>query len=224
MAFTPASPLLPSQNAQSQRKQITLASLVAFFWSANTVSMALQWKIVSDVFISHGASLEDEFDFHIHGDTPASQAINIVRGLNTFLADVTLIWRCWVMYGGSLLVVAIPSLCLVTETVSVIIVTVLDTFPHSNATGINWRLVYYLMTLITNGLCTFLILFRIVRISGVGASFKTYRGIIEILVESAAIYSAIYIALLVTYAYASYTNQLVLSASSYLMMISYSIT
>ncbi len=144
------------------------------------------------------------------------------------------------MYGGSLLVVAIPSLCLVTETgkfhhsksvslspsrvVSVIIVTVLDTFPHSNATGINWRLVYYLMTLITNGLCTFLILFRIVRISGVGASFKTYRGIIEILVESAAIYSAIYIALLVTYAYASYTNQLVLSASSYLMMISYSIT
>ncbi len=82
---------LVAQNAQSQRKQITLASLVAFFWSANTVSMALQWKIVSDVFISHGASLEDEFDFHIHGDTPASQAINIVRGLNTFLADVTLV-------------------------------------------------------------------------------------------------------------------------------------
>ncbi len=50
----------------------------------------------------------------------------------------------------------------------------------------------------------------------VGASFNTYRGIIEILVKSAAIYSAIYIALLVAYAYASYTNRLILSASAYL--------
>ncbi|KAF9023656.1 hypothetical protein BDZ89DRAFT_1069671 [Hymenopellis radicata] len=97
------------------------------------------------------------------------------------------------------------------------------TFTSTSQT--NWILVYYSMTVTTNSLCTVLILFRIVRrVSGLGASFKTYRGIIEILVESAAMYAIIYIALLIAYAYQFYTGVPVLTAEPYPEVISYSIT
>lgn len=146
------------------------------------------------------------------------------------------------LYGGKLIVVAVPSLCLVTETseflqgfqfshlISFWIVSIgliLGRFAVSavGTSQVNWTLVYYSMTVATNSLCTFLILFRIMQVSGVGASLKTYRGIIEILVESAVMYAAIYIALLVVYAYEFYSpNVVVMTAYTYPAVISYSIT
>ncbi len=81
------------------------------------------------------------------------------------------------------------------------------------------------MTVVTNSLCTFLILFRIMKVKGVGASLRTYRGIIEILVESAAMYSAIYIALLGVQAYETYSHTVALTAiHTYPQMLSINIT
>ncbi len=98
-------------------------------------------------------------------------------------------------------------------------------FGFTGASQVNWSLVYYSMTVATNSLCTLLILFRIVRVSGIGASLKTYRGIIEILLESAAMYAIIYIALLVVYAYEFYyISVTVMTAYIYPMVISDSIT
>lgn len=80
------------------------------------------------------------------------------------------------------------------------------------------------MTVATNSICTLLILYRIVRISGVSASLKTYRGIFEILIESAAMYSVIYITLLVVYAYEYYGDEAVMQAYSFPQAMSVSIT
>ncbi len=81
------------------------------------------------------------------------------------------------------------------------------------------------MTVATNSLCTLLILFRIVRVSGISASLKTYRGIIEILIESAAMYAIVYIALLIAYAYEFYNDTVtVMTAYTYPVVISDSIT
>ncbi|KAF9011512.1 hypothetical protein BDZ89DRAFT_1077690 [Hymenopellis radicata] len=106
-----------------------------------------------------------------------------------------------------------------------VIVSFVETINFITASRTNWTLVYYSMTVATNSLCTVLVLFRIVRISGLGASLKTYRGIIEILVESAAMHAIIYIALLIAYAYEYYTASItIMTAYPYPMMISYSIT
>ncbi|KAF9039622.1 hypothetical protein BDZ89DRAFT_899497, partial [Hymenopellis radicata] len=111
------------------------------------------------------------------------------------------IWRCWVLYGGDVKIVAVPSLCLITETSAFICASraCLSYIFSTYASQAVWTLVYYSMTMVTNSLCTFLLLFRIVRVRGVGAGIKTYRGIIEILIESAAMYTIIYTALLVVY-------------------------
>ncbi|KAF9030234.1 hypothetical protein BDZ89DRAFT_1132536 [Hymenopellis radicata] len=61
---------------------------------------------------------------------------------------------------------------------------------------INWQIVYYSITAGTNVLTTFLIIFRILSLGGL-KSARTYRGLLEILVESAFLYSATYIIYLV---------------------------
>ncbi|KAF9025724.1 hypothetical protein BDZ89DRAFT_1135269 [Hymenopellis radicata] len=216
-----------AESTQPNRKRIILASIITFLWCTNTTIVGLQWNSVDEIFITHGLSLEDEFDFATSGSTPAiALTSSVLRSLNTILADLILVyWRCWVLYGGNLMVTAVPSLCLITETISVGLILGYFDISAVGAGQVNWTLVYYSMTVATNSLCTFLILFRIVQVSGVGASLKTYRGIIEILVESAAMYAAIYISLLLVYAYEFYSpNVVVMTAYTYPEVISYSIT
>lgn len=49
------------------------------------------------------------------------------------------------------------------------------------------------MTVITNIFCTVAIIIRLLRISGFNKAFKTYRGILEVLIESAILYTSIYL-------------------------------
>ncbi|KAF9001788.1 hypothetical protein BDZ89DRAFT_1081615, partial [Hymenopellis radicata] len=171
----------------------TLAGIITFLWFANTVILGLNWKYSTISSLPMG-----------HRWRRMSIAIDVLRCLIVFVADLILVWRCWVLF-------AIPGLCVITETLSacVIIVSFVADISILSASRTNWTLVYYSMTVATNSLCTGLILFRIVRVSGLGASLKTYRGIIEILVESAAIF---------------YTGAAVMTAYPTLMVISYSIT
>ncbi|KAF9017104.1 hypothetical protein BDZ89DRAFT_1140981 [Hymenopellis radicata] len=199
-----------AESTQPNRKRIILASIITFLWCTNTTIVGLQWNSVDEIFITHGLSLEDEFDFATSGSTPAiALTSSVLRSLNTILADLILVyWRCWVLYGGNLMVTAVPSLCLITETISVGLILGYFDISAVGAGQVNWTLVYYSMT-----------------VSGVGASLKTYRGIIEILVESAAMYAAIYISLLLVYAYEFYSpNVVVMTAYTYPEVISYSIT
>ncbi len=132
------------------------------------------------------------------------------------------------MYGHNWKIAVGPSLFLITETsefcgcyslspVLILYVTVSFIFillSDSDDDGwiglatVNWVLVYYTMTVVTNSVCTALILYRMLRFNDAGVSIRTYRGIIELLIESAVVYSLIYITLLVVYAYEFYTPDL----------------
>ncbi|KAF9018031.1 hypothetical protein BDZ89DRAFT_1074256 [Hymenopellis radicata] len=202
------------ESMQPIRKQITLAGIITFLWFSNTVILGLDWKSVDLLFIAHGRSFKTEFNFLLTD--------LVLQCLNVFIADLILVWRCWVLYDGNLKVLVIPGLCMITETISGCMVII--SFDAETIFFVNWALASYSMTVVTNSLCTILILFRIVRVSGLGASLKTYRGIIEILVESAAMYAIIYIALLIAYAYQFYSGATILTAYTYLVMISYSVT
>ncbi|KAF8990036.1 hypothetical protein BDZ89DRAFT_1087302 [Hymenopellis radicata] len=207
------------ESTQLTQKRMTLAGIITFLWFANTVILGLEWKLVDHLFIAHGTLLETEFNFAFStSDLAMTIAIDVLRCLSVLVADLILVWRCWVLYGGNLKVIAIPSLCVITETLSacMVIVSYVEDINIASASQVNWSLVYYSMTVVTNSLCTILILFRIVR---------TYRGIIEILVESAAMYAIIYIALLIAYAYEYYTASItIMTANYYPQIMSYSIT
>ncbi|KAF8910247.1 hypothetical protein CPB85DRAFT_692368 [Mucidula mucida] len=214
------------ESTQHNRKRITLAGIVAFLWITNTVTLSLEWEYVDQQFITHGASLETEFKFYFDGNVSAELVITILRVLSVLVADLIVIWRCWVLYRGNLKVIAVPSLCVVIETISacIVIAPAVADITSRSVSQTHWSLVYYSMTVATNSLCTLLIVLRIMRVSGIGASLKTYRGIIEILVESAAMYAIVYIALLIAYAYQLYNGAKVLTIDVYPKLVSMSIT
>lgn len=56
----------------------------------------------------------------------------------------------------------------------------------------NLELSYLSATVITNIFCTTAIIWRIAGVSGWRNSFKTYRGLMEILIESSVLYTTIY--------------------------------
>ncbi|KAF8900188.1 hypothetical protein CPB85DRAFT_163908 [Mucidula mucida] len=213
------------ESTQRNWKRVTLAGIILFLWVSNTVLLSLNWEGVDQTFITHGTSLEAEFYF----DDEASQlAIIVLRAFNVLIADLIVIWRCYVVYGGSLKIIAVPSLCVITETIGVciVIVTSVADIHFVGDSQANWSLIYYSMTVATNSLCTTLILFRIMQVSGISAGLKTYRGIIEILIESAALYAVVYLALVIAYAYQYYSLEdgSYMTAYKYPVVMSYSIT
>ncbi len=64
---------------------------------------------------------------------------------------------------------------------------------------VNWTIVYYAVTTSANILTTLLIIIWILSVGGL-KSVRTYRGILEILIESAFLYSATYVLFLGLYA------------------------
>ncbi|KAK0442165.1 hypothetical protein EV421DRAFT_1904339 [Armillaria borealis] len=72
-----------------------------------------------------------------------------------------------------------------------------------NETQINWGVATMAATLGTNILCTALIVARILYVArghrGIMGGIRTYRGVLEIVVESAALYSIIYVILMILY-------------------------
>ncbi len=73
----------------------------------------------------------------------------------------------------------------------------------NSKTGANWALATMAITLGTNILCTALIVARIIYVArghrGTMGGIRTYRGVIEILVESAALYSITFMVLMILY-------------------------
>lgn len=75
-----------------------------------------------------------------------------------------------------------------------IVQVVLPATGVSNSSHVRWTLISRCTTVFVNVYCTFVILFRIVRVRGLRKSLAVYRGIIEILLESAVLYTGVYLA------------------------------
>ncbi|KAK0493759.1 hypothetical protein EDD18DRAFT_1054859, partial [Armillaria luteobubalina] len=115
------------------------------------------------------------------------------------------IWRCWIVWGHHWMIVLLPMLCLLAGTGNVnsenVAMKVLDTYHtvHDTVNNVQddsafgtfgiWLILYILFIMVTTILCTLLITYQILTVSQRGMGIRTFRGIIEIIVESAFIYS-----------------------------------
>ncbi|KAK0244790.1 hypothetical protein EDD85DRAFT_932795 [Armillaria nabsnona] len=113
--------------------------------------------------------------------------------MSTFIVDVTIIWRCWVLWGRRRRIIFIPGLCAIVGTISKstqIRNIFINTSDIGNsgvfAADIDCALIYLSLTLTTNLLCTLLIVHRIVRLA---SGVSSYGKIVEIVIESSAMYS-----------------------------------
>ncbi|KAG7443408.1 uncharacterized protein BT62DRAFT_935025 [Guyanagaster necrorhizus] len=181
------------------RARIYMGCIITALYIFATIAAIALWIDFSDAFVI-GTSFQARYDL-MSSSVLLETMSDIVEALNLLIADCIMIWRCWVVWGHDWKVVITPIFFVIIEIACGCILLVHQT--KDDVITIAWALPTMAMTLGTNILCTGLIVGRIIHVArghrGVMGGIRTYRGVIEILVESAALYSLIYMALMILY-------------------------
>ncbi|KAJ7068594.1 hypothetical protein C8F01DRAFT_1118661, partial [Mycena amicta] len=179
---------------------IGLHLAVVLMFILASIHMATRWSIVKSAFV-------------YNGDTPLSTAAYLsappftveileatVFTTNTLFSDSILVWRCWTIWGRDARIVVIPALSTVTGAIlGYLSVAQTGRFLLNEATPrdayVQFSTPYFILSLCTTLLCTLLILLRIVLMTrGSLGKLRSYSAVIEMVVESAALYAATLIA------------------------------
>ncbi|SJL15475.1 uncharacterized protein ARMOST_18973 [Armillaria ostoyae] len=192
-----------------------LRTIIFILYVLSTISLAMSWAFGRRAFVHYGNNYYTVFAALLdYGPWWRANYVvgDVTGGISTFLVDITIIWRCWRLWNRQWKVIFIPILCAIAGTVTKSmqirsnLLDSIDVISKTNvfAVDINWALIYILLTLATALLCTFSIIYRILRHA---PEITTSHKIIAMLIESLAMYSLsliIYIALVSRNLKASY--------------------
>ncbi|PBK93536.1 hypothetical protein ARMGADRAFT_127294 [Armillaria gallica] len=156
------------------------------------VNFGLDWAYTDSMFIGNGSNFWTEYLFFSGSNMALEVGMGATSAVCTILADFTMILRCWMVWGRRWPPVLLPILFLIAAIVFKIIGTYkLYTNPINYSLGFT---LYSIFVLATTLWCTLLIIYRIVSVARTGretgGGLRAYRYIIEVLVESSALYSA----------------------------------
>ncbi|KAJ7019877.1 hypothetical protein C8F04DRAFT_1242381, partial [Mycena alexandri] len=170
-----------------------------------TVQTGVHWANIRNAFVEGNTA-----DEVVNSLLQPKHAVSILLPatllvVNTLLADSVLIFRCYAVWNHDWRVVVLPTMSTIGGTVLGIL-TVVETGNYINSGGdpnsfVDYARPYFSMCLVTTLLATVLIVFRILWLTRdhAGSAFSGYRAIVEMVVESALLYSItliIYIVLL----------------------------
>ncbi|KAK0497522.1 hypothetical protein EDD18DRAFT_157622 [Armillaria luteobubalina] len=185
------------------KTRIYMGCLITILYTFCTVQVADSWIELRTSFV-YGTSIQSRYDL-IGAPLPLEIASAVASALNIIVADCTVIWRCWVVWGQNWKVVVLPIIFVLSGIFCGIRLVVHQYTVSSNDGDVTkWAVATIATTLGTNVLCTSLIIARIISVAGrqrgmLGMGLRTYRGVLEILVESAALYSISYLLLMIFY-------------------------
>jgi len=151
----------------------------------------------------------------------------------TFLADLLVLWRCWVIWAASgqgvaCAVIAFPSLVLIASFVMGTLWTLQSSQPglsFYSALPLAYGTSYYAISLGANIILTILITIRLLMHRRMVLATlpkdhaKEYVSLMTIIVESAALYSVFAFIFLITYAVNNPINQIFLAVASFTQQI-----
>ncbi|KAK0438539.1 uncharacterized protein EV420DRAFT_1585598 [Desarmillaria tabescens] len=180
-----------------------LVGISVFMYIMATIHLATVWFHTRRAIITKGQTEETGYlalaDW-VTTVTPvwAMMINDIAAGMNIFVADGVIIWRCWIIWGKNWRIIVLPCLCTIGGLIFGISCLLqlrepmFDSQGHPKTTSTNWGLAYYVMALPATIICTTLIVYRLAK------AIKTknsphyapdlYYRVIEILVESSALY------------------------------------
>ncbi|KAF7334529.1 hypothetical protein MVEN_02282700 [Mycena venus] len=184
-------------------KLLFIVVILMYIFAA--IQTGVHWAIIRNAFVTHGTSPEDTVNYL---SQPSFTMIVLPATLlvaNTFLADCVLIFRCYAVWNHDWRVIVLPTMSTIGGTVLGIL-TVVETgnfvkYGGDSNAFVDYARPYFSMCLVTTLLATVLIVFRILWLTRdhTSAAFSGYRAVIEMVVESALLYSitlVVYIVLL----------------------------
>lgn len=169
--------------------------IIILLYIVTTVNTALIWVFVRTAFVNSG---RDFFAVYETITTPGiiPGAMGTTGCICSVLADTTIIWRCWIVWGRRWLTILLPILLLISA-IGFKIIATYEQYTAPNGFFIQFFVMYSSFILASTLLCTLLIIYRIFTVaragSEAGSTLGAYRHVIEVLVESSALYSIILI-------------------------------
>ncbi|KAG7451845.1 uncharacterized protein BT62DRAFT_1031075 [Guyanagaster necrorhizus] len=101
---------------KSQSIGQTMTAIIILLYISSTINFSINWSIINSQFTNNGQSFWTRYlsDYNfgqimLGGD--------IMSATNTILADSTMIWRCWIVWGQQWLIVLPPIFFLVSAIV-----------------------------------------------------------------------------------------------------------
>ncbi|SJL12923.1 uncharacterized protein ARMOST_16356 [Armillaria ostoyae] len=168
-----------------------VVAVIILLYALTAINFAARWSWTCFAFIKNGQSFWTVF-LNFQSSDATTWVIGIAASISTILADLYIIWCCWMVWGRRWLVVLLPIFSLVSAIVSR---TMKEYYFRINAFAISdiILMLYLSFNLVTTLSCTVLIIYRIVAVTGVRhgpmGRLGVYRRFIEVLVESSALYS-----------------------------------
>ncbi|SJL14770.1 uncharacterized protein ARMOST_18238 [Armillaria ostoyae] len=165
--------------------------IITLLYIATMVNFLIRWTEAHSQFVRNGQSFWTKFLCYSSFNATVIIGASVPAAISTILADSTIIWRCWIVWGRRWLSILLPVLLLVSAVVFKLIATYqlyvsMSDYPL-------YLTLYSSSTLATTLWCTFLIIYRIVTIARAageaGGGLRAYRHVLEVLVESSALYS-----------------------------------
>ncbi|PBK96117.1 hypothetical protein ARMGADRAFT_1077628 [Armillaria gallica] len=197
-------------------RSIFLCTTIIALYILLTIPFGIDWALLYCAFIEHGNNYYTIFVTLASSgslETRCNLVISITGSVSTLLVDITIvghlidscrygkphnlqIWRCWVLWDRQWRVILVSIVCATAGTVMKAMQILSTNLHNSNddisktrfftIAEIDWSFIYILLTLATSLICTLLIVYRIIRHA---PWMSASRKLIEILVESSAMYS-----------------------------------
>ncbi|KAK0220042.1 hypothetical protein IW262DRAFT_1297178 [Armillaria fumosa] len=166
--------------------------IIILLYALITTNFAANWSYLYSAFIDNGNNFWTVF-LKLDGAQQESTTwkMGVPAFISTILADLYIIWCCWMVWGRRWPVVLLPILSLV----SAIVLRNIDIYLNdiNPPVAVLFDMLYISFNLATTLSCTLLIIYRIVTIVGAGrraeGRLRVYHRFIEVLVESSALYS-----------------------------------
>ncbi|KAK0232303.1 hypothetical protein EDD85DRAFT_970717 [Armillaria nabsnona] len=157
-----------------------------------TINFASSWSYIHFAFVENGQNFWIAYWRLEHDTQTIYWESGISACISTILADLYIIWCCWMAWGQRWLVVLLPIFSLFAAIVTRSMEVYYDYINALPPAGIS-LILYIFFNLATTLSCTLLIIYRIVAVAGVRhgttGQLRVYHRFIQVLVESSALYS-----------------------------------
>ncbi|KIY64161.1 hypothetical protein CYLTODRAFT_493361 [Cylindrobasidium torrendii FP15055 ss-10] len=152
-------------------------------WVLATAMLAHCWwtRVKFDAFVARNPNITT----NPRRSNATGQVPSLLMGLNVLIADIILIWRCWLLYGCTPGIIVLPGLCVIGDIGILITVEVKSTSKEFI------RVLYPCVSLCITLYCTVAIAFKMLRYRKLkGYATVALKPALEIIAETALVYTA----------------------------------
>ncbi|KAG7448634.1 uncharacterized protein BT62DRAFT_992651 [Guyanagaster necrorhizus] len=179
-----------------------MVAVIILLHALVTINFTANWSYIRSAFIENGQSFRAIYSKLESPDQTYYWETSIAASMSTILADLYMIWCCWMVWGRRWLIVLLPILSLVSAIGMALdpiysflsrIIEVYHAYFNPSTKSELFQMLYISFILATTLWCTLFIIYRILTVAGIRhreeGRLRVYHRFLEVLVESSALYS-----------------------------------